>query len=219
MRQSYRRRSLETVVELKHTRLCTIEYEGFDDKKVAKWEMLQRTTTSVTSQSKVDSSTPLRIDSVEVCAIVERGSDRFLIIVAQYRPPLDCVVFEFPAGLIDSGESVVSAGMRELLEETGYRGKESDVVSVSPPICLDPGISDTCCVLIRIVIDGNAAENLNPRQHLDEGEDIEVLLLPLTNCVGPVEGLKNLIAQRAERGVRAVADGKLYTFLEALSSV
>ena len=46
---------------------------------------------------------------------------------------------EFPAGLIDEGESPEEAAVRELKEETGYEGK---VLDCSPTIVADPGLTD-----------------------------------------------------------------------------
>jgi ADP-ribose pyrophosphatase len=40
----------------------------------------------------------------------------------QYRPPVDQVVIEVPAGLIDPGETPEECAVRELKEETGYVG-------------------------------------------------------------------------------------------------
>lgn len=48
----------------------------------------------------------------------------------QYRPPIDKVVIEVPAGLVDAGETAEQAAVRELKEETGYVG----VVSESSPV-------------------------------------------------------------------------------------
>ena len=45
------------------------------------------------------------------------------MIIVQYRPPVEAFCVEFPAGLIDEGESPEEAAVRELREETGYSGK------------------------------------------------------------------------------------------------
>lgn len=53
-----------------------------------------------------------------------------IILQKQYRPPIDKVVIEGPAGLIDAGETAEEAAVRELKEETGYVG----VVSQTSPV-------------------------------------------------------------------------------------
>jgi ADP-ribose pyrophosphatase len=52
------------------------------------------------------------------------------VLQKQYRPPIDKVVIEVPAGLVDAGETAEQAAVRELKEETGYVG----VVSESSPV-------------------------------------------------------------------------------------
>lgn len=56
---------------------------------------------------------------VNVVAIT--ASDE-LVLVRQYRPGLGEVHYELPAGVVDEGEDVETAGRRELREETGFGG-------------------------------------------------------------------------------------------------
>lgn len=61
-----------------------------------------------------------------VVAIVPVTRDEKLVLVEQYRVPVDCRVIELPAGLAGDvagaeDEGLEQAARRELLEETGYR--------------------------------------------------------------------------------------------------
>ncbi len=46
--------------------------------------------------------------------------DGRLVVVRQYRYPLDRVFIEFPAGKVDPGETGLATAQRELIEEAGY---------------------------------------------------------------------------------------------------
>ena len=45
-----------------------------------------------------------------------------VVLLRQYRPGLDAVHFEIPAGVVNEGEDLEVAARRELAEETGYGG-------------------------------------------------------------------------------------------------
>lgn len=61
------------------------------------------------------------------------------MIILQYRPPVEAFCVEFPAGLIDEGESPEEAAVRELKEETGYEGK---VCETTPVLSNQPGMTN-----------------------------------------------------------------------------
>lgn len=158
------------------------------------WEMVARTTTSN------------GIDAVDVCAVVRLpDAPPQLVVISQYRPPVDAECVEFPAGLVDGGEAPDVAALRELLEETGYVGT---VTAVSPPLCYEPGMSGSLFHFVRVDIDGTTEANKNPVPKPDEGEDIAVHLLPLP-------GLRAALDALSAKGMRV--DGKLYTFAQALA--
>lgn len=60
-----------------------------------------------------------------------------LILQKQFRPPVNKITIEVPAGLIDAGETPEQAAVRELKEETGYVG----VVSDSTPLMFNGSYS------------------------------------------------------------------------------
>jgi ADP-ribose pyrophosphatase len=68
------------------------------------------------------------------------------ILVIQFRPPVNAFTIEWPAGLIDAEETPEQAAVRELYEETGYRG---EVVSSSPAVSADPGMTSANMVLCK----------------------------------------------------------------------
>ena len=54
-----------------------------------------------------------------ICIIALDGEDNILL-VSQFRKPVEKEILEIPAGGIDSGEDAVAAVRREMQEETGY---------------------------------------------------------------------------------------------------
>lgn len=80
------------------------------------------------------------VDAVAIIPILRHPSRPVsTMIILQYRPPVEAVCVEFPAGLIDEGETPEQAAVRELKEETGYEGK---VCSLSPTLPCQPGLTN-----------------------------------------------------------------------------
>jgi ADP-ribose pyrophosphatase len=52
--------------------------------------------------------------------LIPIGADGRVVIVKQYRAPLDRELWEFPAGRLNDGESAEDAARRECEEEIGY---------------------------------------------------------------------------------------------------
>ena len=129
------------------------------------------------------------VDAVAIMTILRHPSRApATIIILQYRPPVDAICVEFPAGLIDKDETPEAAAERELKEETGYVGR---VIGMSPTVVSNPGMSTGNMKLATVeVVLGE--EDIPPEQKLDEGEYIELVIVPLT------ELYERLVAYSAE---------------------
>lgn len=97
-------------------------------------------------------------------------SKRF-VLIKQYRPAVEGYVIGFPAGLA-TGD--VNHALVELKEETGYTG---EIVNVSPVLVSSSGVMNAPGVAVYVRIDENDPRNRQPRQELEPGEEIEVILL------------------------------------------
>ena len=87
-----------------------------------------------------------RKPSVGIVAITD---DRRIVLVEQFRPPVNSTVIELPAGLVgdlaeSENESLLESAERELLEETGYRAaKWTQLIAAYS----SPGLTDESIVL------------------------------------------------------------------------
>ncbi|KNZ56866.1 uncharacterized protein VP01_22g5 [Puccinia sorghi] len=129
-----------------------------------KWEVAYRKTAGG------ESSSTGKPDSVAILAKVLRPHrPPEIILVHQFRPPVNKIVVELPAGLVDKDESVEKAALRELLEETGYgqppHGGTATVGHVSDMIVNDPGMSEAKMVMVNVAISLNDPDAVPvPRQ-------------------------------------------------------
>ena len=73
---------------------------------------------------------------VGVVAVTE---DHKVILVKQYRKPLDKAIYEIPAGKLDKGEEPLACAKRELSEETGLEAETFTYLGFIYP---SPGFTD-----------------------------------------------------------------------------
>ena len=63
------------------------------------------------------------LESGGFAAVVAVTEANDVVLVRQWRQPLGQFTLELPSGGVDDGEDAGEAALRELLEETGYRGE------------------------------------------------------------------------------------------------
>lgn len=85
------------------------------------------------------------IDSRDWAVVVARTAEGDLIMVRQFRWGSDALSWELPGGIVDAGEDPVTAGLRELREETGYVAESGRLIGHCSP---NPAILNNTCQVI-----------------------------------------------------------------------
>ena len=192
MREGTYDKSVRTIHQGKWLKFCEREITDAQGKTKI-WEYVTR---------QPSPSSRSRGAKAGACCIVATtgGDDPRLILVKQFRPPVDSPVIEFPAGLIDSGESASDTALRELEEETGYTGK---VIDVGPFVYSSPGLTDESVVRVTVEVTGRK------EQRLSADEVIEVIELPLKNLHAELQNLAD---------ADILIDAKLWFYAEGLNT-
>lgn len=107
-------------------------------------------------------------DWVNVVALTPDGQ---LVLVRQFRYGTDDFSLEIPGGVMDQGEDAVTAGMRELREETGYVGSAARMLGMVRP---NPAMQNNRCHLV-LVENARRAAGLD----WDVDEEFEIMTRPV----------------------------------------
>ena len=97
-----------------------------------------------------------------------------LVMIRQYRYPLDAWIYELPAGLIDEGENASQAAIREMKEETGFafEAYEGGDPAFRRPVYLGAGMTDETSTAVFGLASGEITDRFK-----EDTESIEVLLV------------------------------------------
>jgi ADP-ribose pyrophosphatase len=123
-----------------------------------------------------------RINCNGIVAIVPVTDEGNVLLIRQFRPPVNGYVIEFPAGLNDKGDTLAEAARRELREETGYVSKDMIPLVEGP---MSSGASGE--ILTVFLARGLSFQGIGER---DETEDIEVLSVPLNELDARLEAFR-----------------------------
>ncbi|MDV4150962.1 NUDIX hydrolase [Clostridium sp. AL.422] len=111
-----------------------------------------------------------KIDAVVV--IAKHIDENKLVVIRQFRVPLNDYVIELPAGLVDGNEKFEEAVRRELKEETGLDLIDIDIEGTKDKTYVSAGMTDESVALVKCTCKGNISS-----ENLEEDEDIEVIML------------------------------------------
>jgi ADP-ribose pyrophosphatase len=140
---------------------------------------------------------------VVVIALTDAGQ---IILVEQYRPPVQQTVIEWPAGLVGDeararDESIETAAIRELEEETGFRASSIE------RLCRGPSSAGMASEVLHFVR-GHGLRQVGPGGGVDN-ESITVHQVPLTQA-------REWLEEKQHGGT--LVDPKVYAGLYFLSA-
>ncbi len=146
-----------------------------------------------------------RSNASAVVVLVPVTDQGEIVLVEQFRKPVENNVIELPAGLVgdheDQDESIIKAAQRELFEETGFEAAQLDLLMECPG---SAGMSDE--ILSFVLASG--LHRVGPGGG-DDSEDIQVHIIPLNE-------VDHWLEERQAAGT--LLDPKIYSALYWLAS-
>lgn len=135
----------------------------------------------------------LRVDTVELpdqkyskreivehagaAAVVPITTDGQVVLVRQFRKPMEEIMLEIPAGRLELKETPENCALRELAEETGYSVGSVEPLTIYYP---SPGFSTE---RIHIFLASDLTEG---RATPDEDEYLEVVTMPMEEALSMI---------------------------------
>lgn len=116
--------------------------------------------------------------AVAILPINEKGN---LLLIEQWRRPVDQIILELPAGILEKGEDPASCAQRELQEEIGYRANQ---LTSMGGIFTTPGF---CNEYIHLFLATELIESALPP---DEDEAIDLVEISLKEALQLIENYR-----------------------------
>jgi ADP-ribose pyrophosphatase len=104
-----------------------------------------------------------------------------IVLVKQYRYPINQITYEIPAGKIDKGETPIKCARRELKEETGYKAKRLEALLSFYP---------TAAFSTEILYIFVAFDLKDGKENLDEGELLSKEIVSFKNAIKMIKNAK-----------------------------
>ena len=159
---------ITTLVDTKYLKLYNAEYLNKNG-ECKNWSIASRKDLD-TLKGNYFQDLEDKIDAVIIVAT--HINENKLVVIKQFRVPLNDYVYEIPAGLIDFGEDFETTVRRELREETGLDLIQINYDKTKSKAYISTGMTDESAALVYCTCSGNLS-----KEFLEPDEDIEVMLL------------------------------------------
>lgn len=166
-------RRIETIRKTTNNRFLNMYELGMknEDGKESTYYVASRAKNIDQLKIRTRENTP---DGVIIYSVYRGASDmeEKIVLIRQYRCPLDDYIYEFPAGLVDEGEDFQTAGVRELKEETGLELEPINAKEMyTKPFFTTIGMTDESCGTVYGYASGKPSKDGQ-----EENEEIEIVL-------------------------------------------
>lgn len=113
----------------------------------------------------------LNVEGIVIYPVWKEEPDK-IVMIRQYRYPLDAFLYELPAGLVDGGETPAQAAVREMKEETGleFEVYEGGNPAFRRPFFMGAGFTDECSAAVFGYAHGTVTD-----RYREDSESIQVL--------------------------------------------
>ena len=115
-------------------------------------------------------------DGVILYGVYSEEKDK-VVLIRQYRFPIGGYVYEFPAGLVEPGEDLLTSGIREMYEETGLTFTPKDAGPRSNPFFMTVGMTDESCGTVFGYCSGDPTSC-----NQEASEEIQVVIADREEC-------------------------------------
>lgn len=162
-------KEISSLIETKFISLYNVKYLNKSNKDKY-WTVASRKKKDVLEGIYLEDKKD-NVDAVIICAY--HKDSKKIVIIKEFRVPINKYIYELPAGLVDSDdENFESAVIRELKEETGL-----DVIEIKRDLScnqvyLSPGMTDESAAFVYCICEGEVS-----KEFLEDDEDIEAILV------------------------------------------
>ncbi len=162
-------REIKTLVETKFISLYDIKYLNKNNQEKS-WTVASRKSKDILEGIYLENKKD-KVDAVIICAYHKQQNK--LVIIKEFRVPINKYIYELPAGLVDSDDdNFEETVIRELKEETGLNVIEIKKDLSSNQVYLSPGMTDESAAFVYCICDGEVSKD-----YLEDDEDIEAILI------------------------------------------
>ena len=162
-------KEIKTLVETKFISLYDIKYLNKNNQEKS-WTVASRKSKDILEGIYLENKKD-KVDAVIICAYHKQQNK--LVIIKEFRGPINKYIYELPAGLVDSDDdNFEETVIRELKEETGLNVIEIKKDLSSNQVYLSPGMTDESAAFVYCICDGEVSKD-----YLEDDEDIEAILI------------------------------------------